>query len=93
MNVSKHVNAELSKQDFDRMMTGSYEEHLRFALNMLRRALESEETPANSLAPITKEMLDVAKQLEGYEGAAGGELDLSALDEVTDEQYSPGNAQ
>lgn len=93
VNVSKHVNAELSKQDFDRMMTGSYEEHLRFALNMLRRALESEETPANSLAPITKEMLDVAKQLEGYEGAAGGELDLSALDEVTDEQYSPGNAQ
>ena len=93
VNVSKHVNAELSKQDFERMMTGSYEEHLRFALQVLHKALESEETPANSLAPITKEMLSVAKQLEGYEGSSGGELDLSALDEVTDEQYTPGNAQ
>lgn len=91
VNVSKHVNAELSKQDFERMMTGSYEEHLRFALQVLHRALESEETPANSLAPITKEMLSVAKQLEGYEGSSGGELDLSALDEVSDDQYTPGN--
>lgn len=93
VNVSKHVNAELSKQDFERMMTGSYEEHLRFALNVLHKALESDETPVNSLAPITKEMLSVAKQLEGYDGAAGGELDLSALDEVSDDQYTPGNAQ
>lgn len=88
VDVSKTVNATLDKREFDRMMDGSYEDQLRFARDVLRRALGSEATPAASLAPIARELLAVSKQLDDLDPSSSG-FDLSEVLNESDEQFQP----
>lgn len=58
------VNLQLSRGQFDTMMTESKDEALAHVASIFKRALDDPDTPANALTPIGKEYLDVISEID-----------------------------
>lgn len=81
--VSKNVDAELDKDTFERMRDGALIDTLRFNRDVLQQALGNPDTPASALAAISKQLIDVCKQIEDLE-ADDGDM-LPASEELNDD--------
>ncbi len=79
--VSKSVNAELDKNEFERMMDDSLEDELRFARSVLHKALISPDSPAGALAGITRELINVSRQLNDIVTAGKNSLTVDINEE------------
>jgi plasmid stability protein len=86
VRVSDNVDAEINKADFDRMMDDSYEDLLRFSRDILKRALKDDRTPANAVANIAKELLNVGRELDAH----SDQDILTSLDEDESEDVDDG---
>lgn len=80
--VSDHAAADMSRGQFEAMMDEPYDELLRFSRDVLKRAMSNPDTPASALAPLSRELLDVGRQLgesdsHGVEAIIGGETNDS----------------
>lgn len=62
--VSEHVEAMLTKSQFDTLMTSGMQEALPFVASVLKRALADPDTPANALAPISREYLTTIEKID-----------------------------
>lgn len=67
VTVSKTVDAELDKASFERMRDGTMLDILRFNRDILQQAMSSPDTPPSALASISKQLVDVCKQIEQAE--------------------------
>lgn len=81
--VSKNVAAELDKDTFERMRDGALIDTLRFNRDVLQQALGNPDTPASALAAISKQLIDVCKQIEDLETDDGDVL--ASSEELTDD--------
>ena len=75
--VSSGVDAELDKDTFERMRDGALIDTLRFNRDVLQQALGNPDTPASALAAISKQLIDVCKQIEDLEADDGDMLPAS----------------
>lgn len=62
--VTQSVNAEIGRDDFERMMDGTVEQELRFVKDVLHKAMVSADTPTSALAGIGRELINTARQLD-----------------------------
>ncbi|MEE8684892.1 hypothetical protein [Bifidobacterium mongoliense] len=70
----------LSPTDFDDMMHGpipTYEETLRMCVRRLTNAMESDTTSARDLAPISRSLLQAAKELEAIRDGPSPDAPIS----------------
>lgn len=67
VSVSKTVDAELDKASFERMRDGTMLDTLRFNRDVLAKALRDPDTPPSALAAISKQHVDVCRQIEQLE--------------------------
>ena len=81
--VSKNVDAELDKDTFERMRDGALVDTLRFNRDVLQQALGNPDTPASALAAISKQLIDVCKQIEDLE--VDDRDVLASSEELTDD--------
>lgn len=72
--VSPHAAASMDRRQFEAMMDEPYEELLRFSRDVLKNAMSNPDTPASALAPLSRELLDVGRQL--------GESDNHSVDAI-----------
>lgn len=72
--VSKNVDAELDKDTFERMRDGALVDTLRFNRDVLQKALANPNTPPSALASISKQLIDVCRQIENLETDDGDVL-------------------
>jgi hypothetical protein len=83
VQVSKNVDAELDKDTFERMRDGALVDTLRFNRDVLQKALGSPDTPPSALAAISKQLIDVCRQIETLETDDGDVL--ASSEELTDD--------
>lgn len=81
--VSKNVDAELDKDTFERMRDGALVDTLRFNRDVLQKALANPNTPPSALASISKQLIDVCRQIETLETDDGDVL--ASSEELTDD--------
>lgn len=81
--VSKNVDAELDKDTFERMRDGALVDTLRFNRDVLQKALGNPDTPPSALASISKQLIDVCRQIETLETDDGDML--ASSEELTDD--------
>lgn len=81
--VSKNVDAELDKDTFERMRDGALVDTLRFNRDVLQKALANPNTPPSALASISKQLIDVCRQIENLETDDGDVL--ASSEELTDD--------
>ena len=76
---------DLDQRSFERMMDGSMLDMLRANRDRLQKAMDDTSTPANALAAISRQLIDVCERIESLQG--GGLTDLldDEEDEVTDD--------
>lgn len=79
VHVSDTAVAELSERSFNRMMDGSVEDDLRFAHDILRAAMQDKGTSPSALAALSREFINVSRQLED---CSKNDDPLSQLDPV-----------
>lgn len=84
VSVSKSVDAELDKETFERMRDGSLLDTLRFNRDILQKALSSPDTPPSALAAISKQHVDVCRQIDQLEATPDDELIVESED-ITDD--------
>lgn len=82
VQVSKNVDAELDKDTFERMRDGALVDTLRFNRDVLQKALGDPDTPPSALASISKQLIDVCRQIETLE--TDGDV-LASSEELTDD--------
>lgn len=83
VQVSRNVDAELDKDTFERMRDGALVDTLRFNRDVLQKALGSPDTPPSALASISKQLIDVCRQIETLETDDGDVL--ASSEELTDD--------
>lgn len=77
-SVKTSVQAEdLTKETFERMCDASVLEELRYARDILHKAMISPDTPANALPAISKELISITEKIEGMSDSTNP---LSALE-------------
>lgn len=77
-SVKTSVQAEdLTKETFERMCDASVLEELRYARDILHKAMISPDTPANALPAISKELISITEKIEGMSDSTNT---LSALE-------------
>lgn len=86
--VSKNVDAELDKDTFERMRDGALVDTLRFNRDVLQKALANPNTPPSALASISKQLIDVCRQIETLETDDGDVL--ASSEELTDDAILTG---
>lgn len=90
VDLTKDVSATITREEFERMMDDTVEDTLRFTRGVLKMALP--EAPANTLAPISKQLIEIAKELEARTGGSVFD-DASGLgesEEVSEEAFDLG---
>nr|DAJ06822.1 MAG TPA: protein of unknown function (DUF3330) [Caudoviricetes sp.] len=90
VDLTRDVSATITREEFERMMDDTVEDTLRFTRGVLKMALP--EAPANTLAPISKQLIEIAKELEARTGGAVFD-DASGLgesEEVSEEAFDLG---
>ncbi|MEF2736423.1 MAG: hypothetical protein U0N15_04255 [Bifidobacterium choerinum] len=83
VTVSPDVDADIDEQTFERMRDGRILDELRFNRDVLHKALADAGTSPTALASISKQLIDVCKQIEDLE-ADGGDV-LPASEELNDD--------
>ncbi|MCF2705825.1 hypothetical protein I6E29_00860 [Arcanobacterium haemolyticum] len=91
VDLTSGVVADLRLEDFERMMDDSVEDTLRFTRNILKHTLEQGLAPANTLAPISKQLIEIAKELEARTGGDIFTDELSDDSEVSEEVFDLGS--
>lgn len=77
-SVKTSVQAEeLTKETFERICDASVLEELRYARDILHKAMISPDTPANALPAISKELISITEKIEGMSDSTNP---LSALE-------------
>lgn len=86
--VTKKVQAEINRVDFERMMGGSVEQELRFVKDVLHRAMISSETPMSALANIGRELVNVSRQLDEIVTSGTGVLNTEEDEVMNDDDIN-----
>lgn len=86
-SVKTSIQAEeLTKETFERMCDASVLEELRYARDILHKAMISPDTPANALPSISRELIGITEKIEGMSDATNP---LSAIEteDVTNDTF------
>lgn len=78
--------AELDRRSFERMMDEPLEDVLRKQRDRLQAAMDDISTPANALAPISRQIIAISERLESMSG--GGDLFAESDDETESVEVS-----
>lgn len=77
-SVKTSIQAEdLTRETFERMCDASVLEELRYARDILHKAMISPDTPANALPAISRELIGITEKIEGMSDSTNP---LSALE-------------
>lgn len=86
-SVKTSIQAQdLTKETFERMCDASVLEELRYARDILHKAMISPDTPANALPAISRELIGITEKIEGMSDSTNP---LSALEteDVTNDTF------
>ena len=83
VTVAKNVEGGVEKDTCERRREGALVDTLRFNRDVLQKALANPNTPPSALASISKQLIDVCRQIETLETDDGDVL--ASSEELTDD--------